>query len=368
MPQKIIIVGPTPPPYYGVANATKLILSSTLKDEFELIHLDTSDRRKSLNFGKIDITNIYLAIKHIFQLTWLIIINRSLIIFIPISQGFLGYFRDGLFILVSAFGKAKIVLQLRGGYFRKYYQESNLIVKWFVRSTLSLSDRMIVLGDSLKKLFDGLVPNSKMRVVPNGVDVNKFTRKKKTMHSAIPVKIVFLSNLIKTKGYFDVLKAHQVLASKYNIETYFAGKWISDEDREETEAFVDENALAKTTHFLGVVNHEEKRKLLSEMDIFVMPTYYQAEGQPWAILEAMASGLPVISTDHGCIAETVIDGITGYLVPKQNVSILVEKMERLISSPSLRASMGHAGYESIKSTFSEVNFIDKLRCVFTELV
>ena len=79
---------------------------------------------------------------------------------------------------------------------------------------------------------------------------------------------------------------------------------------------------------LPVINHgpvkgDKKFSILNEADIFVFPTYYRNEGHPWVTVEAMAAGLPVISTDHAAISESVHDGKNGYLVEKKNLIIYI---------------------------------------------
>ncbi|MBK7855969.1 MAG: glycosyltransferase [Bacteroidetes bacterium] len=96
---------------------------------------------------------------------------------------------------------------------------------------------------------------------------------------------------------------------------------------------------------LPIVNHgpvkgDKKFKIFSEADIFVFPTYYRNEGHPWVTVEAMAAGLPVISTDHAAISESVHDGQNGFLVEKKNVKQLAEKIAILAADKSLRDKMG----------------------------
>jgi len=366
MKPKLLVIGPIPPPYYGVAVATQRILTSTLSQDFDLLSLDTSDRREKRNFGKLDATNILLALKHIAQLIWLLLVHRPHIIYIPISQSFLPYFRDAIFIVASKMSGAQVVLHLRGGYFRHFYEKSLPTSRWMIRRTIRMADAVIVLGESLKGLFDGLLPPCKIRVVPNGVDAETFGRPSDRVGNNGVIRLCFLSNLVKTKGYVEVLKALKFLATEYKLECVFAGQWDNEEEREETLEFVEKNSLSSVARFVGVVKGEEKWKLLRASDIFVFPTYFPYEGHPWVILEAMAAGLPVISTDHGAIAETVVDGVTGYLVPKRNVPALVRKIEKLIIDPELRSIMGMKGRERIVTKFSERNFIQGLGRVFSE--
>jgi glycosyltransferase involved in cell wall biosynthesis len=105
--------------------------------------------------------------------------------------------------------------------------------------------------------------------------------------------------------------------------------------------------------FAGVVSGEAKRRVLAEADVFVLPTRYPPEGQPFAILEAMAAGLPVVSTPRGAIPDMVEDGVTGLLLPEGDEAALAEALRRLVASPAERSAMGEAGRSRYESMFTE---------------
>jgi glycosyltransferase involved in cell wall biosynthesis len=362
----VVIVGPTPPPYFGVSNATRLILDSSLNEEFELIYLDTSDRRTKMNFGRFDFTNIYLALKHVAQMTGIVITRRPSVVYIPISQALAAYFRDALFMLASYIGGAHVVVHLRGGYFRQFYLDSSAPVRWFLRRTLGLSDRVIVLGHSLRYLFDGLVPADHVRVVHNGVDADRYEAAAHDADTDRPLRIGYLGNFIPEKGFMEVIQAVEKLSKHHNVECHLAGSWMDDEDRVRCMAYIEEHDLGDIIKFAGVVKGEQKIRFLADLDIFAFPTYYTYEGQPWVVLEAMAAGLPVVTTDHGCIAETIADGETGYLVEKRDADDLAQKLELLVEDGTLRRTMGARGIDRVREIFSEENFIKSLGSVFTE--
>jgi glycosyltransferase involved in cell wall biosynthesis len=83
--------------------------------------------------------------------------------------------------------------------------------------------------------------------------------------------------------------------------------------------------------------------MLRDADIFAFPTFYPNEAFPLVLLEAMAAGLPVISTTVGGIPDMVIDGETGLLVPPGEVSSLASALRRLVTDSGLRIRMGQAG-------------------------
>ena len=97
--------------------------------------------------------------------------------------------------------------------------------------------------------------------------------------------------------------------------------------------------VGQSIKFIGTVSGQSKVDVLLQADVFVLPTYYPAEGQPWAILEAMAAGLPIISTDQGAITESVVDGVNGFIVEKRNSDQVAAKIVQLCQDSRLRRLM-----------------------------
>src|SRR5262249_20847693 len=158
---------------------------------------------------------------------------RPEIVYLPISQGLLGYIRDSLFMLVSKIGKVKIVLHLRGAYFNSFYEESFFLTRWWIRTSLIWADRMIVLGQSLRSLFDGLLPAEKIRVVPNGLSIADFEQAQIESRTEEPIQLCFISNLDRTKGYWVLLEALVKLSRYHKLRCTFAGAWLSETDKNE---------------------------------------------------------------------------------------------------------------------------------------
>ena len=134
---RVIIIGPTPPPFHGVSVFIKNLLNSNVKNKFDIFHLDTADRRTVPNIGKLDFQNVYLAIKHIFILTIKLITYKPNIVYIPISQNRLGYLRDGLFIILSRILGGKVIIHLHGGIFNDFYKKTDKITKIFIKISLN---------------------------------------------------------------------------------------------------------------------------------------------------------------------------------------------------------------------------------------
>ena len=134
---KILILGKIPPPYYGPAIATSIILNSKLKDEFELIHLKTNLNESLETIEKFTITKPFKQIVIVLKLIWLIIIkNPDLVYLTTISQGTKGFLKDSVYIIISKLFFRKVLLQLRGSNWKNWLTKSSNLTKWYVNSVV----------------------------------------------------------------------------------------------------------------------------------------------------------------------------------------------------------------------------------------
>lgn len=358
----IIFMAPSPPPYMGPSTATEVLLGSGFASELDVIHIDTADRRPLTTLGRFDLTNLGLALKHYFLLLGKLLTTRVELVYVPISQTTVGYLRDVPFILLARLFGKKLVLHLRGGYFREFYDSSGRLMKFIVRTTLRRADRMIVLGEGLKKLFDGLIPEEKLSVVPNGLDLE--IPERSDYRGGGVIRVLFLGNLVRSKGFFEVLEAAAKVREKHGgVEFVFAGAWQSDADRRECEDYVRVHGLDGCVRFAGPVHGPAKLELLRDSDVLAFPTYYPPEGHPWVVVEAMAAGLPIISTDQGAITDSVRDGENGFIVEKRDPARVAEKIGLLISDPGLRERMGKSSRELYLRNFTGDHFCRRMTSV-----
>ncbi|MBX6363102.1 MAG: glycosyltransferase family 4 protein [Gemmatimonadetes bacterium] len=388
------MVGPTPPPYHGGAVATRYLLESGLGDDVELIHLDTSDRRDLRNIGRFDVTNVALALKHGVTCLWLLLRRRPDVVYVPIAQNRLGFLRDSLFLLAALALRRRIVLHVHGGHFRAFYEGTDALTRALAGLVVRRAARVIVLGEGLRAMFRGLVPESRIAVVPNGtpslapagsVDDRPVAaatspaagcdapvarpapgaRTSGPAHAATRRgrQVLYLGALLRTKGVLDVLAAARlIVARRPDVRFVFAGAAYGAGD-EEALLRAAAAALPDNIECRGVVAGAAKRRALEESDILVLPTYYPYEGHPYVIIEAMAAGLPVVATAHGAIAECVRDGETGVLVPARAPEILAETLLRLLDDDALRLRMGRAAREAHARSYTLERWTERMGAV-----
>ena len=363
---RLVIVGPTPPPYHGMSVYTEQILGSPrLGEEFEVVHLETADRRSLDNMGRFDLQNLYLGLAHAWKLARLIRRRQRTLVYIEISQNEWAYLRDAVLIGVARLRGARVVTHLHGSYLREFYEKTTPFHRWVVHLTSGWLEGAAVLGQGLRSIYTGLVPEDRIYVVPNGVeDLFPTGLPERPVRAGATPSILYLGALSRAKGVLDLLTAVKDLRrAGIPFHLVLAGGWASEEDRREIEAVIEVEELGENISLPGVVSGETKREVLREADLLVFPGI-QAEGLPLVILEAMSAGLPVIATPRGAIEDAVVPGQTGEIVPVGDPIRLAQAISDLIGDPELCAELGRAGrarfLDHFTSAAAEGHLIDML--------
>lgn len=294
MKKKVGIIGQFPPPMHGLSKALDTLVNSYLATEYELTKFDISNNKKFLKL----IIEIIKSNLDLYYLT--------------ISQSKFGNFRDLIIMIVIQIKKKKIAIHLHGGGFRNLLDDDlGNIQKKINYKVLSKVDVAIVLGESLKSIFDGIVEESKIKVIKNCVDDefiiedNTFEEKITLFKNKSVLNILYLSNFIEDKGYKVVLDVAKNIKDREDnrFKFLFAGKFYCEKDKNEFFNYIHVNNLSNIVEYKGVVFGDDKKELIKDSDYFILLTRYKNEGQPISIIEAAANGLRVITTDHAGIKD-----------------------------------------------------------------
>jgi len=172
--------------------------------------------------------------------------------------------------------------------------------------------------------------------------------------SSSPPLIITIGRLIPKKGFSDLIRACAWLArggKSFRCEIIGEGP-LENELREQIEAL----GLRNHVNLTGAKPQSELRRRLAAANVFVLPSVIDPEGGmdnlPTVIMEAMATGLPVVSTNIGGIPEMVIENETGFLVQPGNVEAIGDAIEEVVNDRSLTQRLGQCGYERAQALFS----------------
>jgi len=186
---------------------------------------------------------------------------------------------------------------------------------------------------------------SKIFAVPNGVEKSILRNHNKDFDRN-NVRLLFIGKLVAQKGVDILIKSiKNVVKRKYSVTLLIVGNG----DLEQYKKLVLKLSLESNVKFMGFLIGDEKFELLKNSDIFVFPSNYESFGN--VLIEAMASGLPVITTNITAIPE-IVDTDSGILIPPNDVNALAEAIIHLIENPDEMKRMGLAGYEKVENYFT----------------
>ncbi len=268
------------------------------------------------------------------------------------------FWRKSVYGVVARGFGVKVVYHLHGSEMKPFIEGLPGWARALAVRLLERADAVIVLSSSWQQYVTGIAPKARVRLIPNYIEVGELP----LPAPADEVRFLFLGALGKRKGVYDLLPAFaQALKSHAAMRLVIGG----DGELAQARALADQLGIAPKVDFLGWVSGDDKRHALAHADAFVLPSYN--EGLPMSILEAMACGLPVISTRVGGIPEAVLDGRTGILLAAGDRPALTAAFLSLAGSTERRLAMGAAGYRLVKSEYSDVAVVPKIKQLYSEL-
>jgi glycosyltransferase involved in cell wall biosynthesis len=204
-------------------------------------------------------------------------------------------------------------------------------------------------------------PEANLHVIPYGVDTRIFTPTSRSRQQ----RLIAVGRLVEKKAPHLSIQAFARIAHRYpHARLDLVGDGPLGE---QCRALIASLGLDDRIKMHGVQSRKFIAHLMREGLLFVQHSLTAAngdmEGLPVAILEAMASGLPVISTRHAGIPEAVTDSVTGLLVEERDVDAMAHAMSELLDSPDRAATMGAAGRERVLTYFTREMARDRLRAI-----
>lgn len=360
---KILFILHTPPPVHGSSVVGKAIKDSLIINEaFECRFINLGTSRTVDEIGKNPFVKIgrylYILIAVLSQL----LTHKPNLCYLAITAKGPAFYKDSLIALLAKGFGVRMVYHFhnKGVSTRQHKALDNYLYKSVFKNAHAILLSKYLYPD-VEKYF---TPDS-LHYCPNGIP--DIVRRQKTLdiRQNKKTEILFLSNLIESKGVFVLLEACEILKQKglaFHC-TYVGGE--GDVNAQQFQKKVNELGLNDQVVYLGKKYGEEKEKVFSKADIFIHPTYEDCF--PLVLLEAMQYDLPTISTFEGGIRSIVENGVTGFLVPQQNAQALAEKLEILIKNPALRQQMGEAGRLKYEQEFTLNKFEERLKGIINDI-
>lgn len=240
-----------------------------------------------------------------------------------------------------------------------------------LREKFESASKAITISDFNKEYLLNLLGEDlreKIEVVRCGVRLEDF--KLVERKPGDKVRILLVGRFVEKKGVRYAIEAFKEAASDIsNAELRIIG---DGELKDEIVGMIDASGLREKVVLLGPMPQSAVLKEMEGADIFLLPSVTaengDREGVPVSIMEASATGLPVVSSLHTGIPEVVIEGKTGFLAPEKDTALLARRLKELIRNPDLRRSMGKEGRANIERLYSHKAEMERLEGLFKELM
>jgi glycosyltransferase involved in cell wall biosynthesis len=341
----VLLLGPHRAAVSGVSTHLNLLMDSALGDEYDIVHFQVgSEGRDEGAIGKLLrllVSPFFLAASILFRHVSIVHINTSL--------NRKAYWRDLAYLFVAKALGARVLYQVHGGDLPRKFFANRPALTSFLRWTLGVPDLVVVLAQVELSAYREFIPQQQVVALPNGIDCRPFsgvpTVRSDPTH---PLQIVYIGRIAREKGLYETLQGLR-LAHELGVDARLVvGGSGAEEQR--LRRYAQALGIANRVVFVGPVFGNDKVKLLSGADVMVLPSY--SEGLPYALLESMAAGVPVIATPVGAIPDVVSHDIHGFLVPPRDGKAIAEAIAILAGDREKLSWMSRACRRRVRAAFS----------------
>jgi glycosyltransferase involved in cell wall biosynthesis len=220
------------------------------------------------------------------------------------------------------------------------------------KNVIEKSDYFISKADFCTEFIKSINPGSHVIKIDDIVSDEFF----KTDYSPVQGTLLFVGNVIKSKGIEEVIKAFIVLKKKYKKLTLRIVGYCDSKYKSILDSLINESKTEDII-FLGPVSSSALIKEYQNAEIFVFPSHF--ETSPNVIMEAMAVGLPTVTTKVGGITDMIDDGDTGFLINPKSVPEIIEKVEHFLNDKEFAQKTGQKAHQKALKKFTKDIVLNK---------
>ncbi|HOT28378.1 MAG TPA: glycosyltransferase family 4 protein [Candidatus Ozemobacteraceae bacterium] len=361
--QKLILFGPLPPPHNGHTLAFQMCVRGCREHGLRYRVIDYSPRWPGMKWFPFSrIAEYGFIMGRYFRA---LLAGRRGTVYITLNQAVDGLCRDLILMRSAQHLGFRVIVHIHGGWYDEILRRAPAFLRNAAVAALAACDAVILLSDRLRFMFDAWPEvQRRVRVVPNGLpfEPTGCPTAPKTIRMGEPVRLLFLSNMIESKGWPVVLEAVERLVHHHglNVRARFCGGFMSSPEdtrfpspaaaKDWFDTYIREHDLETCVHYDSRVDGDEKIRALQEAHFLLLPSAYPNEGQPLALIEGLAYGCVLVGTPYRAIPDMVSDGNTGLLCPADPVWI-ADGVASLFRDPDCYRRMSSASLELYKRQF-----------------
>jgi len=280
-------------------------------------------------------------------------------VYLTISRTPRGFLRDALILSIARMGGARTVVHLHGADFARFLEQRGRALYWMIGFVYARVSAAIVLCPEMRKEFAAF-PGLPVHVIANAASRDVAARARQARNVAapagLPLRLLFLSNLIPSKGLNELIGAiTEIRGEGGDVELAICGRQGFSRDLDDLMT-----ALPDGINYLGPVIGEEKLMQLEQADVVVLPSYYSSEAQPICLIEAMHFGKAVIYTDHNYLPDCIPEA-AGICIQTRSVTALSTAIRTYAGDRALLARHGKEGQHFARQHHTEEVYGTRVR-------
>jgi len=356
----VLVLGPHRGALSGISSHLNSLFASPLAAEFALVHFQVgSQGRAEGRAGRW----LRLLISP-FALAIAIVAHRVTVVHLNTALNVRAYWRDLAYLVVAKICGRRVLYQVHGGALPHEFFPWSRALTAVLRAALRLADAIVVLARVELEAYRRFVPGREIVAVPNAIDCAPYATVARPRSDAqSPLRLAYIGRLAREKGLYELLLGlHSARRLRTQLQLTIAG---SGPEESRLKRFAAALGLARNVEFVGPIFGEDKIKLLANADAFILASY--SEGLPYAMLESMAAGVPVVATPVGAIPDVVVEGVHGLFVPPGDAVAIAEAIARLALDRDLLARMSAACRTRIAGTYSIAQLTQAFARVYSDL-
>lgn len=338
---RVLCLMTLPPPVHGSSIMNEAVARSDVLNSRFAVDVIAMHFAETLgDVGKHSLRKVPKAIAVAARLTKALVAKRPQAVYLALTPQGAAFYRDCLYVAIIKALRVPRIYHMHGKGVASQLGQGwkRLVYRWAFRGAY-----VIALSPLLASDIEDVVSADRMTFVGNGIR-DQVTEVPRRVDRTGPPRILYLSNMLRTKGALVLLEALVALHRRgVAFDATFAGADPHDGTVAEFRSTVAAHGLGSQVRYLGPVYGQAKDALFRDSDLFVFPTFYAPETFGLVLLEAMQWALPVISTPEGAIPEIVIEGETGFLVRQRDAGALADRIACLLQDPRRRREMGAQG-------------------------
>jgi len=354
---KVLMMGPVPFLYGGVSKVAGSFLEAK-KPGIDIDYIETSTK-KSLLYK----VSLYMA--GLVRVFFKLLFHRPHIVHIHFSKG-TSIYRKYIFESMACLFNVPVVIhshsfgpkiEVKKGIFPEpdFYRQASFFARKIISRFLDRADSIVVLSERIRFCFQNITENRNIRVLPNPVNCQKYVPGDKKRPGK---RALFMGDFSESKGITTLVRAASDVVDELSDVRFV----LCGGRRQEIAETIADWGMEDSVEIKGFVSGREKSDMFREADLFVLPSL--GEGLPVVILEALSSGLPIITTPVGGIPDIIKDYQNGLFIEPGDSKALAENIIFLLKNDDVRERIGENNRKKALDEFDTPVVLRELKKIY----